>query len=113
MSNKFFAKKTPCRAGHTHASKREATRCDELHLLLRAGEIESLEFEPQFWFEVHGRQLKHDNGRRVGYKADFMFWDRHSGAHIVEDTKGFTVRDWPLRKAIFRALYPDLVLREV
>ena len=111
--NKYRAKKTSCRAGHTHASKREATRCDELHLLLRAGEIESLEREPKFWFAINGIQLKHDNGHRVGYTADFKFVDRQTGRTVVEDTKGFTVRDWPLRKAVFRALYPDLILREV
>ena len=111
--NKYGAKKTACRAGHVHASKREAARCDELHLLVRAGEIESLELHPKFWFSINGQQLKHDTGRRVGYTADFSFIDRQSGKRVIEDTKGFSARDWPLRKALFRALYPDLILREV
>lgn len=111
--NKYRAKKTPCRQGHTHASGREAKRCDELHLMLRAGDIEDLELQPQFWFAIDGRQLKHENGRRVGYKADFLYTDRHSGTRIVEDSKGASVRDWPIRKAIFKALNPHLVLREV
>jgi hypothetical protein len=111
--NKYGAKKTPCGQGHTHASQREAKRCNELHFLLRAGEIERLTIEPQFWFAIAGVQMKHDNGRRVGYKPDFHYWDRLSGAEIVEDTKGFAVRDWPLRKAVFRALYPHVRLIEV
>lgn len=111
--NKYRATKAPCSKGHIHASKREAKRCDELHLLVRGGEIESLEQQPQFYFEIHGKPLKHDNGRRVGYQADFRYVDRLSGKTIVEDSKGMSVRDWPLRKAVFRALYPDLVLREV
>jgi hypothetical protein len=111
--SKYGARKTSCQAGHTHASKREATRCNELHLLLRAGEIEDLEQQPQFYFVINGRQVKLDGGRRAGVKLDFAYVDRLSGSRIVEDSKGYTVRDWPLRKAIFRALFPDLVLREV
>lgn len=111
--HKYGARKTPCGHGHIHASAREAKRCDELHLLLRAGEIERLEREPWFGFIINNQQIKHGNGHNVGYTADFSYWDRHSGKQIIEDAKGFTVRDWPLRKAIFKALYPDLVLREV
>lgn len=113
MRNKYGARKTDCRNGHNHASKREAKRCDELHLLLRAGEIESLEHQPRFYFTVNGVELKHDNGRRAVYTADFAFDDRQSAKRIVEDTKGMSARDWPLRKALFRACYPELVLREV
>lgn len=112
--NKFFAKKTPCRHGHTHASAREAKRCNELHLLLRAGEIEDLELQPQFWFSINGHQVKHENGRRVGYKADFRYTDRQTAQRVVEDSKGpFRDDAWTLRKAIFKALFPHLLLREV
>lgn len=111
--NKYSARKTLCRAGHTHDSGKEARRCDELHLLLRAGEIEDLEQQPRFYFTIDGRQVKHDNGRRVGLTADFAFIDRQTGRKVVEDSKGMVVRDWPIRKAIFRALYPDIILREV
>ena len=111
--NKYGAKKTTCRAGHTHPSKREANRCDQLHLLERAGEIESLEQQPRFTFTVNGVELRHDNGRRAVYTADFRYIDRLSGSPIIEDAKGKAARDWPLRKALFRACYPELTLREV
>lgn len=111
--NKFFARKTPCRHGHTHASGREAKRCNELHMLLRAGEIEDLELQPRFNFVVNGVELKHDNGRRAVYTADFSYLDRQTATRVVEDAKGFSVRDWPLRKTLFRACHPDLLLREV
>lgn len=111
--NKYHARKTLCRAGHMHASGRESRRCDELHLLVRAGEIESLEQQPKFHFTVNGIELKHDNGRRAVYTADFSFIDRQSAKRVIEDTKGMSARDWPLRKALFRACYPDLILREV
>ncbi len=111
--NKYFAKKSPCDQGHTHASKREALRCDRLHQMVRLGEIADLEIEPQFWFAIDGKQLKHGNGHRVGYKGDFLYTDLETEERVVEDVKGVSVRDWPLRKAIFTALNPHLVLREV
>jgi hypothetical protein len=111
--NKYGAKKADCLHGHRHDSGREAKRCNELHLLLRAGDIERLEMQPKFWFVIDGQQLKHTNGRRVGFTPDFRYWDRHSGKEIVEDSKGFVARDYPLRAALFRALHPELILREV
>lgn len=113
LRNKYGARKTACWQGHTHASKREAARCNVLADMQRKGEISHLEHEVQFWFSIDGRQLKHDNGRRVGFKADFVYRERPSGKCIVEDAKGYTVRDWPLRKAVFRALWPEMELREV
>lgn len=111
--NKYGARKAACRHGHTHDSGREAKRCDELHLLLRAGEIERLEQQPRFFFEVDGRPVKHGNGRRACFTPDFSYWDRHSGSRIVEDAKGMRTPDYVLRAAFFRALFPDITLREV
>jgi len=70
---KYRAVKANCNAGHTHDSKREAIRCNELHALEAAGEISDLMIHPQYWFVINGRQLKHSNGRRVGYKSDFEY----------------------------------------
>ena len=111
--NKYGAQKATCRAGHCHDSRHEARRCDELHLLLRAGEIERLEQQPQYWFSIDGRQVKHPNGRRVGMKPDFRYWDRLSGTEIVEDAKGVRTEAYVLRVAMFRALFPKIDFREV
>jgi hypothetical protein len=92
----------------------EAKRCDELHSLLAAGYIDDLLVFPQFWFVINGRQVKHDNGRRLGYCADFEYTD--NGRQIVEDVKGSKAtdsRDWPIRKALFKALFPHHDLREI
>lgn len=107
---KYRAVKSQCNAGHTHDSKREAIRCNELHLLQDAGEITDLIIHPQYWFVINGRQLKHPNGRRVGYKSDFEYIE--NGMLVTEDVKGVIVRDWPLRRAVFIALFPDYQLRE-
>lgn len=111
-ANKYSARKTACRNGHSHASGREARRCDELHLLERAGEITHLEIEPQFWFVIDGIQVKHTNGRRVGYKPDFTYRER-DGSVVAEDSKGVRTEAYVLRAAMFRALFPHMELREV
>jgi hypothetical protein len=107
---KYRAVKAQCNSGHTHDSKREAIRCNELHALEAAGEISDLMIHPQYWFVINGRQLKHPNGRRVGYKSDFEYVE--NGMLVTEDVKGVVVRDWPLRRAVFKALYPHHDLRE-
>ena len=107
---KYRAVKAQCGAGHTHDSKREAIRCNELHISEAAGEITDLMIHPQYWFVINGRQLKHPNGRRVGYKSDFEYIE--NGMLVTEDVKGVVVRDWPLRRAVFKALFPDHQLRE-
>jgi hypothetical protein len=107
---KYRAVKAQCNSGHTHDSKREAIRCNELHALEAAGEISDLMIHPQYWFVINGRQLKHPNGRRVGYKSDFEYVE--NGMLVTEDVKGVVVRDWPLRRAVFKALFPNHHLRE-
>lgn len=112
---KWKAKKAYCKEGHKHDSLSEAKRCDELHLMQTAGEIDDLIVWPQFWFVINGRQVKHDNGRRLGYKGDFQY--TLEGREIVEDVKGSSKvvdsRDWPIRKAVFKALFPTHELREI
>lgn len=111
MKHKYRAKRTACQHGHNHPSKREAARCDELHLLQKAGAISDLEYEPQFWFVINGEQLKLANGRRAGYKPDFSYVE--GGREVVEDVKGFAARDFALRAALFRHLFPTVELRIV
>lgn len=109
-ANKYSATRADCGRGHDHASKREARRCAELHLLQAGGQISELAREPRYYFEVNGRQVLHDNGRRAVYTPDFRYIE--GGRLVVEDSKGARVRDWPLRKALFRACYPEIEVRE-
>ncbi|MXO72887.1 DUF1064 domain-containing protein [Alteraurantiacibacter buctensis] len=113
---RYFARKTLCVHGHTHASSREASRCADLHLRERLGEITNLQVEPQFWFQIDGQPIKHLNGRRVGYKPDFTYTELPSQQDVAEDVKaknGHMERDVPLRMAIFRHLFPHIELRVV
>ena len=111
--NKFFARRTACAQGHSHASKREAARCGELYLLLRSGQISALAIEPQYWFVIDGLIVKHTNGRRAGYKPDFGYIE--NGKPVVEDVKSDATMtpDAVLRMAIFRHLHPNIELRVV
>jgi hypothetical protein len=109
--NKYSAKQMTCQAGHSHPSKKEAGRCNALHLLQKAGEISDLRIGPKFFFEVNGQTLLHDNGRRAVYTPDFVYRQR-GGQLTAEDSKGMRVRDWSLRKALFRACYPHIEVIE-
>lgn len=111
MRHKYRAKATICQQGHKHPSKREAARCDELHLLQKAGAISDLEIEPTFHFVIDGKPLLMKNGHKAKYRPDFLYVE--NGQDIAEDVKGFTVRDFPLREALFRALFPTIQLRVV
>lgn len=112
--NFHVAKKSDCAAGHTHDSKAEAKRCDELHLLLRAGEIAGLNIAPRFTFAIDGREVKMANGHAARYTADFTYIE--GNRQVVEDVKpkgGLIERDFPLRFAMAKALYPSIEFRVV
>lgn len=108
---KYGAKKTACAHGHVHASKAEATRCEELHLLQHAGKIAGLQQQPVFRFVIDGRPIKMDNGHEAKLTADFTYVE--NGRKVVEDRKGFIVRDFPLRWALAKALWPAIDWRVV
>jgi hypothetical protein len=112
--NKFRAKRSHCSIGHEHSSIAEASKCNELRLLERAGEITHLEHEPFFPFVMNGVPLKHDNGRRVGMRPDFSFRER-DGRLVVLDKKGgkaTRTEAYVLRRTLFKAFYPDIEFRE-
>lgn len=111
---RYFARKTVCKQGCTHASKREAARCDELHLLQGAGEIVGLRVQPVFHFIVDGDYLKARNGHRIRYTADFTYVEARK--QVVEDVKaknGHMERDVPIKFALMARCYPDIELRVV
>lgn len=98
--------------GIEFASKKEAKRYSELRLLERAGLITGLKLQPAFELIV--------NGTKVGrYTPDFQYTELKKANYsapaknIVEDVKGYIVRDYPLRKKLFCALYPEIAHREI
>ena len=106
--NKLRNKKTYSSDGILHASKREATRWEELCLLERAGKISKLERQvryeliPAQYEEIYTGEF-YQRGARKGepklkrvcleqsceYVADFVYIDNDTGMTVVEDTKGY------------------------
>lgn len=113
--NKFHAKRSRCNKGHTHASGREARRCNDLHFLQIAGEIAGLEIEPVFRFVIDGRQVKMRNGHVAQYRPDFVYTDIKAGCRVAEDVKSDATMTeaFALRAALFRHLFPSIELRIV
>ena len=109
------AKKTDCLHGHGHDSKREAARCNQLHILQDAGQIHGLKSQPFFAFFIDGECLKMANGHKGGVTLDFSYVE--AGALVAEDVKPRSARadsrDWPLRKSLFKHIYRAWELREV
>lgn len=100
---KYSAIRTACAAGHTHDSKLEAGRCDDLHALQAAGEIDRLTMQPEFDCSVNGRRI-------CKYVADFAYFT--SDCRIVEDVKGMITPVYRLKKKIVEALHPGCVVTE-
>lgn len=111
--SKYRATKTPCSHGHIHDAKKEARRCDELHLLLKAHEISDLEFQKPFMLipaqteEISrtgktGKPLKpktHTIEQACTYVADFVYKDK-SGNLVVEDCKGMRTTDYKIKRKL-------------
>ena len=103
-AHKYGARAAVCRAGHRHASRKEARRCDDLHLLAAVGEITQLRIAPQYGFCVNGVPRKYcGSNRRLKYVADFSYINR-SGGYIVEDVKGVKTPAYKIKKALMKAL---------
>lgn len=73
-----------------YASKREASRAQELKLLQAAGEIYGL--EEQKPFDLIPKQVDQATGqvveRACKYVADFFYFDKNT-FRVVEDAKGY------------------------
>lgn len=86
-----------------HRSAMEAWRCDELHLMQRAGVINELHAHPQPSWSLDV------NGVHVGrYTADFDYLRPEKAVLllVVEDVKGGPPsRDVALRLKLMKALY--------
>lgn len=105
--SKYNSRRTPCPYGHTHDSAKEASRCAELNLLERAGEIINLESRRKFYLHV--------NGKKVGfYEADFTYNEFQKPAQVgvelelelvVEDVKGVKTAVYNLKKRMMKAEY--------
>lgn len=102
--HKYRAKRTDCASGHSHPSMAEAKRCDDLHILQRAGHISRLEREVAFPVHINGTKV-------FTYKADFVYFNDKE--RVVEDVKGFCTPVYKLKKKIVEAYYAGTKIVEV
>lgn len=100
---KYGAKRTVCEAGHTHDSKIEAKRCNQLVALQAEGKIHGLEQQPEFRVVIGDKLV-------CRYVADFAWFV--SDCRIVEDVKGMLTPVYRLKKKLVEAAHPGTVITE-
>ena len=85
--------------GLSFSSKREARRYADLTLLVRAGEIDSLELQPRFPMKVNGQKV-------CTYVADFRYRCVITGKSVIEDVKSPASRTsvYLLKRKLMRAV---------
>ena len=103
---KYRSRKTVCNQLHTHASQKEARRCDELTILEKTGIIKQLKQQPKFVlqekFKLNGKTY-----RPITYMADFSYYDVEANKFIVEDVKGFKTKVYNLKKKMLLYIMRD------
>jgi hypothetical protein len=92
------------------ASKAEAKRYGQLRQLEMAGAIRGIEMHPVYQIIIDGEPVKMRNGHIAKYTADFRYFEGEQ--RIIEEVKGYVVRDYPLRRAIIEHIY-KVKIREV
>lgn len=100
---KYGNTKKTCNYGHVHDSIKEASRCDDLHLMQKAGVIENLEIQKKYELIPAKKYRGMKNEKSCEYIADFVY--EENGKKVIEDTKGFRTRDFIIKRKLFKYLY--------
>jgi hypothetical protein len=90
--------------GIRFASKREATRYQELLLLLKAGEIQGLQLQPRWKIQVNGVLI-------CTYRPDFTYHTKDED-FVMEDVKGVLTPAYKLKKKLMLAVW-GVAIQEV
>lgn len=94
--------------GKRKASKAEAGRDGDLALLERADKIHALERQPRYPLYVGGKLI-------CIYIGDWRYRDgparEHNAQLVVEDKKGALTKDFKIKWALAKALYPEIEWR--
>lgn len=86
--------------GITFASKREASRYNELRLMEKAGKITNLKLQERYRLTIHGHHI-------CDYLSDFVYTDLRTREIVVEDVKSPATRTpvYIVKKKLMLALY--------
>jgi len=101
--NKYNIKKITL-GGVTYDSEAEGARHFALIEAEKKGEITALHY--------HGLRFylgKSDKNRSITYRPDFIYIE--DGQLVAEEIKGPVVRDFPVRMALFKEMFPEWMLR--
>lgn len=97
---KYHNKSCVCGAGHKHDSVMEANYCDDLHVLLKAGEIREIQSQVSFPIAVEGNHI-------CNHIVDFVVVNK-TGNPEIHEVKGFATDVWALKHKLFLAVYPKM-----
>ena len=108
-TSKYRNKKTVC-DGITFDSKHEASRYQELKMLLNAGEITELRLQVPFEL-IPTFKLNGETFRSIKYVADFVYKDKN-GFEVIEDAKGMKTDVYKMKKKLMAYVH-HIVIQEV
>lgn len=99
-SRKYNNKSHQCKQNHIHQSTGEASYCNELYLLQRAGEIKEYISQKRFDLFVNGEKI-------TTHIVDFLVTNKE-GKLEVHEYKGFATEAWKIKKKLFEAVIPEI-----
>lgn len=102
---KYKSKKCYCAAHCLHDSKKEARRCDVLHLLEKMGKISELKTQQKFEL-IPAQKFDNsimENERSCSYIADFTYFK--DGVFVIEDAKGYKTPDYVIKRKLMKQKY--------
>lgn len=105
--SKYRAQRTTI-DGQAFASKREASRYQQLRLLERAGRIANLELQPAYPLFAPALHAGADPTELIAvgtYYGDFRYRDVERQVVVLEDVKGVKTTAYALKKRIVEAQY--------
>ena len=106
-SSKYRAQKTRCQHGHLHDSKKEADRCNVLHLMEKADLIRDLKIQIPYLLIAACQYDNMEDERAVEYKADFVYFDVKSKKTVIEDAKGVRTKEYIIKRKLMKMKFCD------
>lgn len=89
-----------CLSGHIHDSRGEAQHCNNLRLLVKAGEIKSYSIQVKCPLYVNEKLI-------CNHYVDFKVIG-NDGREWIEEYKGFATSTWNIKRKLFEAIHPDI-----
>lgn len=106
-NSKYRAQKTRCQYGHIHDSKKEADRCNVLHLMQKADLIRDLKIQIPYLLIAACQYDNMEDERAVEYKADFVYFDVKSKKTVIEDAKGVRTKEYIIKRKLMKMKFCD------